>query len=83
MGPGRHPQHIPVGNTVAVQAGVQHGPDGRRQRGAGGVEQHFQPSVRSVLVALGVSVGLMAFVGTTSTVVASRIALVSVTPVLS
>ena len=45
-------KHRVSGNTVAVQAGVQHGKDGRRRQGAdnrdaGGTEQsQFQPSVR-------------------------------------
>ena len=51
-------KHRDSKNTVAVQAGVQRGQDGRRQQGvdkrdAGGTEQsQFQPSVRSVTIAL-------------------------------
>ena len=57
-------KHRDSGSTVAVQAGVQHGQDGRRQQGAdkrdaGGTEQsQFQPSVRSVTIALGIFAGL-------------------------
>ena len=61
-------QYRAVGNTVAVQAGVQHGQDGRRQQEPDSevqVEQsQSQPSVRSVMVASGVSAGLTPLVGT-------------------
>ena len=52
------------GNTETVQAWVQHGQDGRRQQGpAGGTEHpHFQPSVRTVTIALGIIAGLTASV---------------------
>ena len=73
---------------MAVQAGVQHGQDGRQQQEPDSEAQveaeqsQFQPSVRSVLVALGVFAGLKAS-DATSTVVVLRTTPVNVTAVSS